>query len=871
MDPRIVDYLEQFSSDDKYFTHTSMGRGARKYYIDDEHLGEFYNLYNNILRDGGRMSLLEKPQDTIPLIVDVDLRSRVKQNRLYTQEIIKNVIKIYQEIIEDIALDPSEKTFYCCVLEKDNSSVDNNGRTKDGFHLHFPFFVTEEWVQNKYIRNRVIEAVVERKIFKQMNLDEPATRIFDSSIPRNCWFLYGGVKWPSNKNSLPWKLTKIYDKEMDKLKPKNVFKSIKNDDGTKIKISDNLSYHLSIRGNQELTPLVDSIKKKDVVVTKHKPRCKRNFDVVLEELVESKTFIKMLSQDRCDDFYGWWEMGCVLYSIGEGCDQALEIWRDWSQLSDHYEEGCCERFWDKMEVRNYTIGTIKYFAQVDSPHDFRNYKNEKVSGLLEQGISMSHNDIAQILYLLYEGRFTCADAEKELWYEFRGHRWIRCQRAITLRKLISKELVIKYSFMTADLMRTIQSEETNEYDRERSTSKAALVTKLMDKLKNNSFKNCVLKEAMEYFYDEKFVERMDENEHLLVFENGVYDAKMKMFRDGRPDDYCTKTTGLYYNEYDDDDYRVKEMIGIFRKTFPNKNLFKFFEQTVSDLVLGGNRHKIFCIWNGDGDNGKSIIAEMLDKAFGDYYYTPPTTLLTGKQQQSSGCTPELIPCKGSKVVQISETDNADILNCGTMKKLTGGDAFFARGLIKDPIKIIPHFKLILHCNKLPNVSADDKASWNRIRVLQFESTFVNKEDAPESEEEQWRLKKFPKDKKLKDRIPQMSEVFIWWLINRYESYGDADLFMPEEVRSATNHYHRNNDFYMQFIDDQLVKTGNEKEDVLNMTIIHSLFKEWYRDSYPGKTVPSRPQLQDSLEKRMGKSVKNSWRGWNIRSEDDTTI
>ena len=67
-----------------------------------------------------------------------------------------------------------------------------------------------------------------------------------------------------------------------------------------------------------------------------------------------------------------------------------------------------------------------------------------------------------------------------------------------------------------------------------------------------------------------------------------------------------------------------------------------------------------------------LYSELLDKAFGDYYYAPPTTLLTGKQQQSSGCTPELIPCKGARIVQIAETDNADILNCGTIKKITAG-------------------------------------------------------------------------------------------------------------------------------------------------------------------------------------------------------
>src|SRR6185295_507694 len=97
----------------------------------------------------------------------------------------------------------------------------------------------------------------------------------------------------------------------------------------------------------------------------------------------------------------------------------------------------------------------------------------------------------------------------------------------------------------------------------------------------------------------------------------------------------------------------------------------------------------------------------------------------------------------------SETDNSDVLNCGTMKKLTGGDNFYARGLFKEPIKIVPHFKLILHCNKLPNVSAEDRASWARIRVLPFESTFIKEHEVPKEIEGNI----FPMDRNLKEKIP----------------------------------------------------------------------------------------------------------------------
>ena len=316
---------------------------------------------------------------------------------------------------------------------------------------------------------------------------------------------------------------------------------------------------------------------------------------------------------------------------------------------------------------------------------------------------------------------------------------------------------------------------------------------------------------------------------------------------------------MYYHDFDDDDPRILELNEIFRKVFVNPKLFKFFKQTASDLVRGGNRHKIFLIWTGGGDNGKSVCADLLERAFGDYYYTPPTTILTGKQQQASGATAELLPCKGARVVVISETDNADVLNCGTMKKLTGGDPFYARGIFKEPIKIIPHFKLILHCNKLPNVSAEDKASWNRIRVLLYESIFVKMHLAPENLKEQYAKKVFPMDKSLKDKLDSLSEAFLWWLIKAYEEFGEADLYEPTEVTGATDVYHKTNDFYMQFLDERIQETG-VKKDFVTLTVVYTLFKEWYKDSYPGRQIPSRTMVKEAIEKKLGKQQKGVWRG-----------
>ena len=71
------------------------------------------------------------------------------------------------------------------------------------------------------------------------------------------------------------------------------------------------------------------------------------------------------------------------------------------------------------------------------------------------------------------------------------------------------------------------------------------------------------------------------------------------------------------------------------------------------------------------------------------------------------------------------------------------------------------FKLGLICNKLPQIPNADQATWNRIRIIPFESTFTD--DAPTDPNEQLRKKIFPVDRDFEDKkLPGMLEAFAWF-------------------------------------------------------------------------------------------------------------
>ena len=75
-----------------------------------------------------------------------------------------------------------------------------------------------------------------------------------------------------------------------------------------------------------------------------------------------------------------------------------------------------------------------------------------------------------------------------------------------------------------------------------------------------------------------------------------------------------------------------------------------------------------------------------------------------------------------------EPNEDEMVNSGIFKTLTGNDKYYARDLYesgRQAKEYRPMFKFVFICNKLPKLRYSDQATWNRIRVIPFESTFVD--------------------------------------------------------------------------------------------------------------------------------------------------
>jgi P4 family phage/plasmid primase-like protien len=377
--------------------------------------------------------------------------------------------------------------------------------------------------------------------------------------------------------------------------------------------------------------------------------------------------------------------------------------------------------------------------------------------------------------------------------------------------------------------------------------------KIATQLKNSNFKDSIMKECRTLFIDEKFEELLDSRSHLIGFDNGVYDLKMHMFRDGMPDDYILLSTKVNYINYNSELPEVAEINEFFSKLFTNKNLRNYVMDVLACIIDGSIAQERFYIFTGQGSNGKSRLLDLIQKSIGEYYCILPIALLTQKRAASNAAQSELERTKGRRFAVMQEPSENDRLNIGLMKELSGQDRILVRTLFKEPYEFKPQFKMILTCNELPEIPSDDGGTWRRIKVCNFSSKFTETPDINKPTE-------FYMDMELTDKFERWKEVFISLLIDRHKHINPMAISEPSEVRVATESYKQNNDIVGQFINDRIIIDPQIKEPRITITKLYSDFRLWsISNVVKGKKCPDRNQLKAYVEKLLNKPYET--KGW----------
>lgn len=842
------------------YTHTSIGNPKISLFVSENDYTTFMNHYQTALINGAQLHLTEKPKETGPFRVDLDFRFAIPDPkpeilpRIYTTFDIERIVKKYCQLFQEYLSLSNDETLNAYVMEK-TKPTEYKGKLKDGLHIIFPEVIVSNNFQH-FIRYRILSEA--SKIFEGLPLTNTYENIIDEAIiDRNNWQMYGSSK----PECEAYRVTSIYkyDAESDNVVSQELPTATKQLEW---------SQYLSMRKggdvvgfkedkNKEVEEFTRVIlpsmihKRKDSL---HQQVFGNSINLIRtyvsdEELEISQRLVKCLNKSRAENYEEWIKVGWTLRNIDS---RLLTSWIEFSEVSNKYISGECEKIWDRMRSDTLSMGTLRYWAKKDNPTEYEKIDEDNVLKLIDRasGTKGADYDVANVVYTMYRHQYRYTT--KDIWYVFREdkHRWECSKDGLQLRKIIYQ--IICEKFTTRSTFWNTQSIlHPDNQEAYQNRSKSLLEIAL--KLKKAGYNDSIIKVCKVLFTDPKFEELLDSRPHLIGFENGVYDLSLHEFREGLPDDYISFSTNRHYTAYNASSPEIKEIQGFLAQVFTNPQIRKFAMDVFASILDGGIRHEKFYIFTGSGSNGKSKILELVQKAIGDYYCILPIALLTQKRTASNAAQSELERTRGRRFAVMQEPSEGEKLNIGLMKELSGGDTIICRGLFKDPIQFKPQFKMIMTCNELPEVPSDDGGTWRRIRVLHFDSKFCEQPDSKNNKE-------FPIDTELGNNFDRWADPFLSMLIEFHRNTDLKNISEPMEVRIATESYKKNNDIIGQYISERIVKDEETDQSVM-LQAAYTDFKIWTNQNIPkGKRIPDRMQLRAYLEKMYG-AYPGDGRGW----------
>lgn len=836
-------FLRRLTSHDEAITHVSQCRPKMNINLPSHMEDIFFEEYEKARKAGLRVGIAEKLRGNIPVLIDIDWRfsKTIGIDRKYTLKQLKGFVKCVRDAICHLYNEVPDNALYSLILEKGETMREYDDKMyKDGWHIHFPFCYINNMEQRTELRKHVLKLLNERAVLKDLisissNTLEDA---YDAKCLSGYWLLYGSCK---ETDTTTWKVRHCFDYRGKKTSLDRIFPEFK---------PEQLPQILSVtRDDRPILQMKDEFKQEKTnmkIITRKEPLTNKQLKDIRPTLKEAESYLKLLNKERWDEYYSWIEMGWIIHNISHASDEGLSLWKKYSSISDKYDENKCDNEWTRMKFTGLGIGTLKWYARKDNEKKYKKLSSKKSGNTIMSLTSNNSYDIAKYIFNLYQDRFACVDIKKDIWYEFRGHRWHLTDSGCGLEMLLPEDV-------SSNIQEKIQEFSGKETQQDIVDKLRAVIKKL----KNSNQRAPIMRDMRRLFYQEDFMQKLDSNKDLLCCNNGVYDIENDHFRDGRPTDRISFCTGITYDKSITwEDPRVKQIHNYLKKVFPNQNNRNFFVRWVSRCIRGGNFDKIFLVWIGVGDNAKSITSNLLEATFGTgefgYMIKFPIDTLIGGYAKSNSTTSDLARMHGKRIGGFQEPPQSSHINVSKIKELTGGDPIYTRELFQKGRETQPDLKFFLQCNHAPKAPSYDKAYYNRLRILKFEATFDD--DAPIDENEQWRDKHFPKDPNFKSYLPYLAPAFLWLLIQEYRKTKKQPLVPPLEVEQETRKYRKNNDAVYQFVDQYIVedKSNSDIRKGVSIREFYQQYKAWFRENFPGSRVQDNADVLEDLMLRWGR-------------------
>lgn len=945
--PTLKDFLDDRRTKASDWNLSGMSQcDSGKYIVSEDEYDTFLSLFNaHVFGKMPKVSsLLERHLEFGPPLVDLDLRYEKggSLQRKFTSDTIQNFIAEYiSAMVYFSKVESLEKDLEFYHLEKPAPENDKTSH-KDGVHIQCPTITTTPKYQYG-IRGFLLSKNIIGRVF-DAGVSNPPEDCYDVSvIHRNSWFFYGASKPDKTQYRVVkiWRVTisDIVD-ALDGGDPSDfeelveIIKSVMTEKAIPTDTLE-LMKTLSIRrGHKTATPLpfrtVRTSEWEELMIhwgtgkarLEKAPVVKNTIEFAEEDPDAEDTLIVstgesrratseatkkdielayrlarecLNAEKRVGEYQDWVNLAICLKNIANN-DDSFRVWMDVTRRADSshkktkFGEAEFRTKWNLIRVdssKKLSMPSLYHWAREDNPVKHRSILSESYTDYIINFAKETHVSVASVVCEMYKHEFRCSMGSKKgayIWYQYvpGSHAWKQLRTPTELRARLSGQIRNEY-FEAERKLNEKMGACTETIDRDRIDEKRKKLFKIERDLEMTSFKDNVLKECQEKFYDEEFIDRMNANPYLLGVLNGVLNLRnyandemtgvpRVFFRDGRPDDNVSFQMGrcdpdldpICYIPYNPESAEQKALQEFFAKIYPDPVLREYVLTLLSSCLEGANKEQKFYVMQGPGSNGKSMIEILMEVTFGDYGTSMSTTVMTRKRPDSGAANPDIITVKCKRYIHTGEPDDNEKINTSIMKQYSGGDRVPARGLFSEQEKFVITGKIFMSCNDLPPVSKMDGGTWRRIRVIPHVSIFKDAGDPLIDPSKNI----YEKDLDMENKLRHWRTAFLSLLVHYYDTrYLVHGLREPECVGQASNKYKEDNDIFMTFFSETFVREPGAgpvyAKEVKNM------FNEWRKAL--GRSCDLKHHQVMERMKAVCASGSTEKEFWGIRIAEETDL
>ncbi len=344
------------------------------------------------------------------------------------------------------------------------------------------------------------------------------------------------------------------------------------------------------------------------------------------------------------------------------------------------------------------------------------------------------------------------------------------------------------------------------------------------------------------------LDNLDAHPMLLNVANGTLDLPGGALRLHRPEDILTTNTGIAH----DPNATAPRFMRFLEETFTvrvgnrideheTRSLIAYVQRIAGYILTGSTAEQVVLLFYGTGENGKSVLIELLSALLGELARVIDIRALlftANDNRTGAGPSDHIARLRGARLVTTCEVEQGRRFDEATLKNLTGGDRITACFKFKSGFDFKPQFKIVIAANHLPKIHGTDRGIWRRIRVVPF-SNVVQEPD---------------KELAAKIIATELPGVLAW-AVEGCTAWRANGLGSCLAVDMLTTAYREGQDIVGQFLADCCVVNPSVWTPT---AMLHAAYAAWAHEN--GGSELSQKAMTGRLTDRPGITLKRTHQG-----------